>query len=255
MHHPRKRFGQNFLVDPQTIREIIKAIAPKRDDTILEIGPGLGALTKPLLEQVKQLEAIELDRDLIVQLEKLTQTKNHLVIYQKDALQFNFSSDNKKRRIIGNLPYNISTPLLFHLLTHLKFIQDMHFMLQKEVVDRICAHSGDRSWSRLSVMMQVKCITQKLFEIKPQKFKPVPKVTSGFIRLTPLQQPIVPLTLESSFERVVRSVFSHPRKTLANNLKGIFARNELEKLGIDPSVRPQYVKIEHFLAIAQSIDN
>ena len=255
MHRPRKRFGQNFLVDSQTIRDLIKAIAPKRDDVILEIGPGLGALTKPLLEQVKQLEAIELDRDLIDQLEKLSQTKNHLVIYQNDALQFNFSCDNKKRRIVGNLPYNISTPLLFHLLTHLKFIQDMHLMLQKEVVDRICAHSGDRSWGRLSVMIQIKCSVQKLFEIEPKKFKPAPKVTSGFIRLTPLQQPIVPLTLESSFEHLVRSVFSHPRKTLANNLKGIFARNELEKLGIDPSVRPQYTKIEHLLAIARTMNN
>ena len=255
MIRPRKRFGQNFLVDPQTISDLINAIAPQPDDAIIEIGPGLGALTKPLLEHVKKLEVIELDRDLIGQLEKLAQDKNQLVIYQQDALQFNFASENKSRRIVGNLPYNISTPLLFHLFAHLNFIQDMHFMLQKEVIDRMCAHASDRSWSRLSVMVQTKCTTQKLFEIEPQKFKPAPKVTSGFIRLTPLQQPIVPHTLESIFESVVRSAFAHPRKTLANNLKGIVEISDLEKLDIDPSIRPQYTEIEQFLAIAKIINH
>ena len=252
MHRPRKRFGQNFLVDPVCIDELITVIAPKFDDAILEIGPGLGALTVPLLEKVAHLEVIEIDRDLVAKLTAI-KSNNKLTIYQCDALSFDFSADKKVRRIIGNLPYNISTPLIFHLLSHLSYIQDMHFMLQKEVVDRICAQSGDRNYGRLSVMVQAKCYPEKLFEIEPQKFSPPPKVTSGFIRLSRLQQPIIPLTLEPAFASAVKLAFSQPRKTLANNLKHQMSSTELEKLGINPSLRPQQLTVNEYLAIAQTM--
>ncbi len=251
MHRPRKRFGQNFLIDPQTIHSLIALIAPSYDDAILEIGPGLGALTKPLLDKVGHLEVIEIDRDLIDQLERLAVKKGNLTIHQCDALKFDYSAAGKTRRIVGNLPYNISTPLIFHLLSHFDYIQDMHFMLQKEVVDRICASPGNRVYGRLSVMIQSKCQPEKLLEIDAQKFSPPPKVTSGFLRLIRLQRTIVPHTLESTFATAVRNAFSQPRKTLANNFKGILSNSEIEKLGIDPSIRPQQLEIAEFVTIAQ----
>ena len=232
MHRPRKRFGQNFLVDPTVIADLVKAVAPKSGDAMLEIGPGLGALTKPLLKKLDCLEVVEIDRDLAAHLNQLDNEEHHLIIHQCDALKFDFSSANKKRRIVGNLPYNISTPLLFHLLTYIQSIQDMHFMLQNEVVDRMCAIAGNRSYGRLSVMLQAKCEVQKLLEIDASKFSPPPKVTSGFVRLRPLQQSPVTPTLEAVFAHIVKTAFSQPRKTLANNLKGQIASHELEKLGI-----------------------
>lgn len=253
MHRPRKRFGQNFLVDPITINDLVNAIGPKPDDDILEIGPGLGALTKPLLSKIEQLEVIEIDRDLIQQLEKLNADKQHLIIHQCDALKFDFSANKKIRRIVGNLPYNISTPLIFHLLDHVEFIQDMHFMLQKEVVERMCANAGNRAYGRLSVMLQSKCETQMLLQIDADKFSPAPKVTSGFVRLRPLQQSPVPPTLVATFADIVKTSFSQPRKTLANNLKGLIASETLERIDIDPSVRPQQLDINAFVAIAQTL--
>ena len=253
MHRPRKRFGQNFLIDQSAIAELVKAIGPNSDDAILEIGPGLGALTKPLLKKVECLEVVEIDRDLIKHLQELNTQEHRFIIHQCDALKFDFSSDERIRRIVGNLPYNISTPLIFHLLEHIKSIRDMHFMLQNEVVDRICAPAGDRAYGRLSVMIQAKCKVEKLLEIGADKFSPPPKVTSGFVRLKPLQQSLVTPTLESAFAHIVKTAFSQPRKTLANNLKKIIASHELEKLGIDPSVRPQQLEISAFVAIAQAI--
>ena len=253
MHRPRKRFGQNFLVDPITINDLVNAIGPKPDDDILEIGPGLGALTKPLLSKINQLEVVEIDRDLIQQLEKLNTDKQHLIIHQCDALKFDFSADKKIRRIVGNLPYNISTPLIFHLLDHVEFIQDMHFMLQKEVVERMCANAGNRAYGRLSVMLQTKCEAQMLLKIDADKFSPAPKVTSGFVRLRPLQQSPVPPTLVTTFADIVKTSFSQPRKTLANNLKGLITSEALERIDIDPSVRPQQLDINAFVAIAQTL--
>lgn len=253
MHRPRKRFGQNFLVDSSTISDLINAIGARCGDQLLEIGPGLGALTRPLLDQLGQLEVIEIDRDLITQLQTLNTPAQRLIIHQCDALKFDFSADKKRRRIVGNLPYNISTPLIFHLLEHVAYIQDMHFMLQKEVVDRMCARAGERNYGRLSVMLQSKCETQKLLEIDAAKFSPSPKVTSGFVRLMPLQQAAVTPTLEAEFSRVVKTAFAHPRKTLANNLKTLISSDTLEKLGIDPSLRPQQLEITTFKSIAQAV--
>ena len=251
MHRPRKRFGQNFLVDPNTIEKLISAINPKSTDHMLEIGPGLGALTIPLLEKLDALEVVEIDRDLITNLETLKAQGYNLTIHQSDALKFDFSQTDSPRRIVGNLPYNISTPLIFHLIEHLDSIQDMHFMLQKEVVDRICAQSGDRNFGRLSVMVQVKCAATNLFEIAPDKFDPEPKVTSAFIRLQANKQLLIPSELEAKFSEIVRHVFSQPRKTLANNLKKIFTTSQLEELNINPTIRPQNIKIEEVIKLVQ----
>ncbi len=253
MQRPRKRFGQNFLVDANTIHDLVKAIDPKAGDALLEIGPGRGALTQPLLHKVRRLEVVEIDRDLIQHLQKLDAGEHQLLVHQCDVLQFDFSADGIHRRVVGNLPYNISTPLLFHLLDHLEYIQDMHFMLQKEVVDRMCASVGDRAWGRLSVMLQSKCETQKLFEISADKFSPAPKVTSGFVRLKPLQAARLTPTLEADFARVVKTAFAHPRKTLANNLKSMLDSAALANLGIDPAMRPQQLDIDAFRTIARAI--
>lgn len=253
MHRPRKRFGQNFLIDPSTIDDLVNAIAPKADDAILEIGPGRGALTLPLIKKVKRLEVVEIDRDLIRQLKQLKYNGHQLHIHQCDVLKFDFSAAKIRRRIVGNLPYNISTPLIFHLLEHIEFVQDMHFMLQKEVVDRMCADIGSNAYGRLSVMVQSRCDTQKLLELDPDKFSPPPKVTSGFVRLKPLQPPAVAPTLEVEFARVVKSAFAHPRKTLANNLKGVLDSAVLTDLGIDPALRPQQLGVEAYKSIAQAI--
>ena len=253
MQRPRKRFGQNFLVDPSTIHSLVKVIDPKADDALLEIGPGRGALTKPLLNKVQRLEVVEIDRDLIQHLQQLATGQHQLLIHQCDVLQFDFSADHLRRRIVGNLPYNISTPLLFHLLDHLEFVQDMHFMLQNEVVDRMCASVGSRAYGRLSVMLQSKCETQKLIEVSAEKFSPAPKVTSGFVRLKPLQPARLTPTLEAEFARVVKTAFAHPRKTLANNLKSVMDSPTLANLGIDPTTRPQQLDIDAFQAIAQAL--
>jgi 16S rRNA (adenine1518-N6/adenine1519-N6)-dimethyltransferase len=255
MHRARKRFGQNFLVDPTIIQSLVSAIAPKSADNILEIGPGLGALTKPLLTKVDRLEVVELDRDLIDQLEQLNSQKKTVTVHQHDALKFNFSSPNNPRRIVGNLPYNISTPLIFHLLEQLPSVIDMHFMLQKEVVDRICAASGSRNFGRLSAMVQSKCTTQKLIDVPAASFSPAPKVSSAFIRLTPHSQPLVPIELEVKFKIVVQQCFSQPRKTLTNNLREIISNDEIKTAGIDPSIRPQQLTLANLIALANISKN
>ncbi len=250
MHRARKRFGQNFLVDPTIIQSLVSAIAPNRDDRILEIGPGLGALTKPLLSKLDHLEVVELDRDLIHQLQQFNTPDKTLVVHQHDALKFDFSSPKNPRRIVGNLPYNISTPLIFHLLENSSSIVDMHFMLQKEVVDRICASSGSRNFGRLSAMVQSKCTTQALIDVPPQCFSPAPKVSSAFIRLTPHPQAIVPKELESNYKAIVQQCFSQPRKTLANNLRKTFTTDEIITVGIDPTMRPQQLTINNLISLA-----
>ena len=252
MHRARKRFGQNFLVDPTIIQSLVSAISPKNTDNILEIGPGLGALTKPLLAKIDQLEVVEFDRDLIEQLQQLNSNEKTVLVHQQDALKFDFSSPDKPRRIVGNLPYNISTPLIFHLLDQLPSIVDMHFMLQKEVVDRICATSGSRSFGRLSAMVQSKCVAQQLIEVPAKSFSPAPKVTSAFIRLTPHSQRLVPIELEATFNTIVQACFSQPRKTLTNNLRKIISSDEISATGIDPSIRPQQLTLENLLTLTNT---
>ena len=251
MHRPRKRFGQNFLIDPTAIQSLVSAINPIQSEYILEIGPGLGALTKPLLSQLNRLEVIELDRDLIGHLENLSTQDQHLIIHHIDALKFDFSDTQHPRRIVGNLPYNISTPLIFHLLDQLSFIIDMHFMLQKEVAEKICAKSGNRNFGRLSAMVQSKCSTELLLQIPSESFSPAPKVDSAFLRLTPLKKQIVPEELLLTFQDIVKKCFSQPRKTIANNLKNEIHQEIIKSNGIDPSIRPQQLQIEQLVLLAK----
>ena len=257
-HAPKKRFGQNFLIDPEIIHSIITAISPREKEVLVEIGPGLGAITQPLLSRSDQLYVIELDRSLIPPLEKLAKEHSGLKIFQHDALSFDFSklrSDTSKLRIVGNLPYNISTPLLFHLLSFSEDIQDMHFMLQKEVVDRICAQNGDRNFGRLSVMLQNYCSAERLFDIPPQAFNPPPKVMSSIVRLRPRVTPITPVQYQEAFKIVVQTAFSQPRKTLRNNLKNVIDIKSLEHCGLEPGARPSEISIEGYACLAQHFHN
>ncbi len=252
----RKRFGQHFLHEAFIIEKIVQAISPKTTDNMLEIGPGMGALTQQLLPLLNRLTVVELDKDLIPLLKKQCAGLGELIIYQADALKFDLCSlgNNTSWRIVGNLPYNISTPLLFHLLTQINAISDMHFMLQKEVVERIVAQPGDEHYGRLSVMVQFYCQVKKLFIVKPGAFRPPPKVDSAVIRLTPYQTSPWQADDPILFAEIVRSAFSHRRKMLRNNLGKFLNNKQFELLGIDPTQRPEqlsvmdYVKLSNFLA-------
>jgi 16S rRNA (adenine1518-N6/adenine1519-N6)-dimethyltransferase len=246
-HHPRKRFGQHFLVDFNIIDKIVAAIHPKRDQHVIEIGPGEGALTQALVDVAPNMEAVELDRDLIqLLLVKFPQLKLH----QGDALTFDFcqlASTDQPLRIVGNLPYNISTPLLFHLFALKKCILDMHFMLQKEVVDRLQAQPGTEHYGRLSVMAQYHCRIVKLFEVPPEAFNPPPKVDSAVVRYETI---LFEAKDYAYFETIVREAFNHRRKTLRNSLKNYISETELEEINIDPQIRPEQLSVEAFVLIA-----
>lgn len=251
-HTPRKRFGQNFLQDPNIIRKIVTAANPKPDEQWVEIGPGLGALTVELLSQVKHLTAIELDRDLISPLTVLCAPHGELILIEADALTFDFVelAAGKKLRIIGNLPYNISSPLIFHLLAQLQVIDDMYFMLQKEVVDRLAADPGSKVYGRLSIMVQYFCQVTALFEVPPHAFFPAPQVTSAIVRLQPHSQiPYVANDLER-FGAIVRQAFSYRRKNLRNALTGVLDNAGFAALQIDPQARPEQLSVEDFVRIA-----
>ena len=245
------------MVDDTIIHSLINAIGPSSNDRILEIVPGLGAITLPLLKRVKQLEVIEIDRDLIARWQ--ARNLDQLTIHQCDALRFYFradvriDADARPRRLVGNLPYNISTPLIFHILDQDEAVQDMHFMLQKEVVDLLCADCGNRQYGRLAVMVQSRCQTQKLLEITAESFSPAPKVTSAFVRLQQLSEPRVPATMQKLFAQLVQQAFAQPRKTIANNLREQLSADTLTKLEIDPSLRPQAISIEQLIRITQHI--
>lgn len=251
-HRARKRFGQNFLHDPGVIQRIIQVIAPQADEKLVEIGPGQGAITLPLLKACQHLHVVELDRDLIAPLAQQAGGIGELVIHQNDALRFDFSSlaDGRRLRIVGNLPYNISTPLLFHLLSQSGSIQDMHFMLQKEVVDRMAASPGGSDYGRLSVMIQYHCQVQPLFRIGPGAFKPAPKVDSAFVRLTPWTTLPVAVDDYEQFKNLVRQAFSQRRKTLRNTLKTLLDENAIHAAGVDPGIRPEHVTLEQYAALA-----
>lgn len=252
MHQAKKRFGQNFLHDDQVLQSLIRAIGPKKNDLILEIGPGQGALTDYLLRAIAPITAVEIDRDLIALLEK-KYTREQLQLIQSDILHFNLNSlkAEKKLRVVGNLPYNISTPLLFHLYDQLDLIEDMHFMLQKEVAERICAPVGDSQYGRLSIMSQYYCQAELLFIIGPESFDPAPKVESAFVRLTPLKKPREIKNFKL-FAELVAAAFTQRRKTISNSLKRYFTRDELEALNIDPQKRPQELSIEEFMILANA---
>ena len=254
-HRPRKRFGQNFLHDPLVIQRIVQVINPMPGQRLVEIGPGQGAITLPLLRACRQLEVVELDRDLIQPLAEKTATAGELVIHQQDALRFDFRSlaKGEKLRTVGNLPYNISTPLLFHLIAQSDAIQDMHFMLQKEVVDRMAAAPGSGDYGRLSVMVQYHCRVEPLFRVGPGAFKPAPKVDSAFVRLIPWPEPPFPVKNTGDLTVLVRQAFSQRRKTLRNALKSLLSEQDIRATGTDPSARPETISVEQFVALANQL--
>jgi 16S rRNA (adenine1518-N6/adenine1519-N6)-dimethyltransferase len=247
MHKARKRFGQNFLIDNRIIERIIATIAPKRYDNLLEIGPGQGAITLPLLDCVEQLNVIEIDRNLISILKSLQ--RPNLIIHQGDVLKFNLNTLPIPIRVVGNLPYNISSPVLFHLLENLDKIEDMTFMLQKEVVERMVANNGSKIYGRLSVMMQAFFDVQMIFIVPPESFNPAPRVESAIVHLKPLRQP---KTKDIRvLEKVVKLAFSQRRKTLRNCLKSILTQMQTD---IDLSKRAEMLTIDDFITLTQDYE-
>ncbi len=252
-HRARKRFGQNFLHDPIVIRKIVQAIDPQPDDHLVEIGPGQAALTIPLLRAVGRMDAIEIDRDLIPIVQERCAPYGELSLHNVDALKFDFAAlktDERSLRLVGNLPYNISTPILFHLLESRRVIADMHFMLQKEVVKRMAAAPGSRTYGRLSVMLQAWCEVTRLFDIGPGAFKPAPKVDSSIVRLVPRRDETVAIADPERFAALVRAAFAQRRKTLRNNLKGLAEASRIEALGIDPGCRAETLGVADFKRLA-----
>jgi 16S rRNA (adenine1518-N6/adenine1519-N6)-dimethyltransferase len=250
---PRKRFGQHFLHDPSAIARIVSAIAPAPGQHLVEIGPGLGAITRPVLEAVGDLDVIELDRDLIPELRAHCGEAGELRIHQADALKFDLVelAGDRQLRVIGNLPYNISTPLLFHLLLARDAIVDMHFMLQKEVVDRMVAQPGGKTYGRLSVMLQAHCEMRRLFDVKPGAFRPPPKVMSAIVRLEPHRRAAFPIPDPARFAEVVQRAFGQRRKTLRNALKGLVDPTGFEAAGVDPSARAETLPPAAFGRLAE----
>jgi 16S rRNA (adenine1518-N6/adenine1519-N6)-dimethyltransferase len=250
---PRKRFGQHFLTSPDVIEQIVSAVAPRDGETIVEIGPGEAAITTPLAEIASNLHAIEFDRDLVAKLEKQFASRDHVVIHEADALTFDYSSIGKELRLVGNLPYNISTPLLFHLLDFRSSITDAHFMLQKEVVDRMCASPGGKDFGRLTIMLGCQMEVVPLFNVPPTAFSPPPKVMSTVVRMRPVQEPGFGVSDISILATIVRAAFSKRRKTLRNALQGVADVANLEAAGIDANLRPEQVSIADWVALANHI--
>ncbi len=254
-HQARKRFGQNFLHDPGVIRRIVECIAPCPGQRIVEIGPGQGAITTELLQAAGRLDAIELDRDLLEPLARRCAEVGELHIHSADALRFDFcrlAGNGQRLRVVGNLPYNISTPLLFHLLEQAECIEDMHFMLQKEVVARMAAEPGGKDYGRLSVMLQARCEVTPLFDIGPGAFRPAPKVESAFVRLLPHRKPPVRIDDPALFARLVTQAFAQRRKTLRNNLRELISPEAMLQLGIDPTRRAETLGLAEFAALANA---
>ena len=259
-HTARKRFGQNFLHDDYVIGKIVAAIAPKNEQNLVEIGPGLGALTDPVCEEVDALTVIELDRDLAKRLRHHPFNGDKLTVIEQDAMTMDFGAlskempvKDKKLRVFGNLPYNISTPLMFHLFDHAHCIEDMHFMLQLEVVKRLTASRGEKSWGRLAIHAQYHCEVEHLFNVPPSAFTPRPKVQSAVVRLTPhLQKPFEEVDLHI-LRDTTRLAFSQRRKTLRNNLKSVMDVSKLRDIDINPDTRAEALEINQFVKLAKLI--
>jgi 16S rRNA (adenine1518-N6/adenine1519-N6)-dimethyltransferase len=254
MHRARKRFGQHFLHDQNIIDRILQSISPQAGENLVEIGPGQGALTWPLLKRCNRLIAVELDRDLVPMLESQSKRYGDLEVINADILEFELASlgPGGKYRLVGNLPYNISTPLMFHLLESVKQIQDMHFMVQKEVALRIAAGPGDANYGRLSVMLQYRCACQYLFDVPPASFSPPPKVDSAVIRLTPLAAPEHDIGDHGRFAAIVQAAFGQRRKTISNSLKPVLDRETIVACDIDPSLRAENLSIADFARLSRS---
>ncbi len=265
-HQAKKRFGQNFLIDKDTIQRIVRSIDPQRNELMVEIGPGLGALTMPILEKMSHLHVIELDHDIIPKLisnihadNPDVETEKKLTVHEMDVLKFDFQhfhqqqNTTQKLRIIGNLPYNISTPVLFLLLKHRNSITDMHFMLQKEVVDRITAAPGNRTYGRLSVMIQAYFKVTPLFKVSPFAFTPAPKVDSAILRLVPDNRYSQNIADFYQFETLIRTAFSQRRKTLKNTLKKLCSNTQIEAANLQPGQRAEELSVADFTRLNQVI--
>ena len=251
-HRARKRFGQNFLTDPNTVRRIVEAIRPLEGQNVVEIGPGLGAMTAPLLERLHHLHVIEIDRDLFARL-KTRFSPERLSIHEGDALAFDFARLASPLRVVGNLPYNISTPLLFHLADFAERIHDMTFMLQKEVVMRIVAAPASADYGRLSVMLQYRFRVGRLFDVPPGAFSPAPKVMSSIVRLVPLPPEHLSATDEGLLGRIVAAAFGQRRKTLRNTLREFMSETDFVALDIDPGLRGEVLTVGDFVRIANHV--
>ena len=248
-HTARKRFGQNFLQDSRIIADIVQAVRPQPADTVVEIGPGLGAITEPLAAKLDCLHVCEIDRDIIGYL-KTRPYAGNLVIHEGDVLQFDFSNVPGRKKIVGNLPYNISTPLLFHLSRYADEVEDMHFMLQKEVVERMVAEPGSNDFGRLSVMLQYFFEMEKLLDVPPEAFSPAPKVDSAVVRLIPAKYRIGQAQDFEQFAALVKQAFHQRRKTIRNNLKGLADDDDLQAAGISPQERAEHIAPEKYVALA-----
>ena len=251
-HAPRKRFGQNFLVSPGVIRNIVMAIAPRRDDRLVEIGPGLGALTEPLLAALDHLHVVEIDRDLIARLRQSFPAER-LTIHEGDALEFDFGALGTDLRVVGNLPYNISTPLLFHLAGFAEAVRDMHFLLQKEVVDRMVAAPATPDYGRLSVMLQYRFDMERLFVVPPGAFNPAPKVDSAIVRLLPKPKEQLDARDAALLAKLVLAAFGQRRKMLRNNLRDLVDEAGLEAAGIAPTARAEELAVADFVRLANAL--
>jgi 16S rRNA (adenine1518-N6/adenine1519-N6)-dimethyltransferase len=256
-HQAKKRFGQNFLVDEQIIADIIRAIRPMSNDNMVEIGPGLGALTRPLLKLLNQLHVVEIDRDIIARL-KTDYPQDKIVIHEGDALKFNIAEIATPLRIVGNLPYNISSPLLFHFADYAAHITDMHFMLQNEVVERMVAEPSTAAYGRLSVMLQYRFYMEKLLDVPPDSFRPAPKVDSAIVRMIPIPKKDIPVGDEKNFAEIVMAAFGQRRKTLRNTMRGYLSERDFAQLDIDSQLRAEnlgymeYARIGNWIATRQS---
>ena len=263
-HRARKRFGQNFLQDVAVIDRIIASIYPTAGERLVEIGPGQGALTASLIDSGCTLDVVELDRDLVPGLLASFSLKPGFTLHSADALNFDFSTlisntpaesdcQPEQLRVVGNLPYNIATPLIFKLLENSAIIQDMHFMLQLEVVERLAASPGSKKWGRLGIMAQYQCQVEHLFDVPPYAFIPQPKVQSAIVRLTPWTDSPWPACSEPSLRKLVKAAFAHRRKTLRNNLKEVIGSTQLEALGVDPGARAETLELNQFITITNAI--
>ncbi len=252
-HRARKRFGQHFLSDWGVIDAIVQAISPSGDDTIVEIGPGQGAITEPLAERAGHLHVVELDRDLVAQLQQQYGDRDNVAVHAADALQFDFASLGSDLRIVGNLPYNISTPLLFRLLKFREAIIDMHFMLQKEVVDRMAARPGTKAYGRLGIMLGCYLSVEALFDVEPDAFSPPPAVTSAVVRLDPLPPGTFEIADEQGLSTLVATAFMQRRKTLRNSLRNTADSRDFKAAGIDPGQRPEQLAIADYVRLSNHL--
>jgi 16S rRNA (adenine1518-N6/adenine1519-N6)-dimethyltransferase len=261
-HTARKRFGQNFLHDDYVIGKIVDAINPRNEQNLVEIGPGLGALTDPVCEEVNALTVIELDRDLAKRLRHHPFNGEKLTVIEQDAMTLDFTAllktmpvEGQKLRVFGNLPYNISTPLMFHLFDHADSIEDMHFMLQKEVVTRLAAGPGSKNYGRLSVMAQYYCQVIPVLSVPPGAFKPPPKVDSAVVRLVPHNTPPVQVASVNTLERVCAQAFNQRRKTIRNSLKDCLTEEQLTQIGLNPTARAEVLSLQDFATIANAVSS